>query len=120
MPFTLRLTPTLATVIGTFVFLTTASVLYVEGTASRRIVAGLGSRLVDLGMDAYEQRFSSKINILRNQAGFIAAAFARGPHPSRWTRMWRDLPSAGLLQRLRAPASRSHVPPRAMHWRSAK
>ncbi|MEH0073914.1 adenylate/guanylate cyclase domain-containing protein [Pannonibacter sp. Pt2] len=81
MPFTLRLTPTLATVIGTFVFLTTASVLYVEGTASRRIVAGLGSRLVDLGMDAYEQRFSSKINILRNQAGFIAAAFARGASP---------------------------------------
>ncbi|MFN4167529.1 MAG: adenylate/guanylate cyclase domain-containing protein [Pannonibacter phragmitetus] len=81
MPFTLRLTPTLATVIGTFVFLTTASVLYVEGTASRRIVAGLGSRLVDLGMDAYEQKFESKINILRNQAGFIAAAFARGASP---------------------------------------
>ena len=81
MPFTLRLTPTLATVIGTFVFLTTASVLYVESTASRRIVAGLGSRLVDLGMDAYEQKFESKINVLRNQAGFIAAAFARGASP---------------------------------------
>lgn len=81
MPFTLRLTPTLATVIGTFVFLTTASVLYVESTTSRRIVAGLGSKLVDLGMDAYEQRFTSKINVLRNQASFIAAAFARGASP---------------------------------------
>lgn len=73
-----RLTPTLATVIGAFVLLTAALILVIETRASREVVTDLGSRLVDLGMDAYERRFSAQVDAIREQTQFVARSLKGG------------------------------------------
>ncbi|NBN62981.1 adenylate/guanylate cyclase domain-containing protein [Pannonibacter tanglangensis] len=73
-----RLTPTLATVIGLFVLLTAALILFIETRASRAVVTELGSQMVDLGMDAFERRLSAQVEAIREQTQFVARALKGG------------------------------------------
>ncbi|WP_298818412.1 adenylate/guanylate cyclase domain-containing protein [uncultured Roseibium sp.] len=57
----LFITPTLATVIGSFVLVTAAAILIIQATTSSKVVRQLGGELVDIGMDSAELAFVEQL-----------------------------------------------------------
>ncbi|WFE92093.1 adenylate/guanylate cyclase domain-containing protein [Roseibium porphyridii] len=78
----LFITPTLATVIGSFVLITAAAILIIQAMTSSKVVRQLGGELVDIGMDSAEVAFVeqlyavtvtaeySKVSAERNELSF--------------------------------------------------
>lgn len=74
----LHITPTLTTVIGTFVFLTAALVLFVQATTSERVVRSLGGELINVGMNSLERAFVAQVAAIEEAASFTADALKIG------------------------------------------
>ncbi|MCK7615829.1 adenylate/guanylate cyclase domain-containing protein [Roseibium sediminicola] len=74
----LHITPTLATVIGTFVFATAALVLLVQATTSEKVVRQLGGALINIGMHSLEQAFTAQIKAVEEASRFTTLALTTG------------------------------------------
>lgn len=74
----LGLTPTLTTVIGAFVLVTSSLVLAVQAITSKEVVENLGSTLVVSSMRALEGDFYAYLQSIETQARFAAKAYANG------------------------------------------
>ncbi len=74
----LFITPTLATVIGTFVVVTAAAILIVQAITSANVVRQLGGGLVDLGMDTAESAFVEQLHAVTETANYTRASWALG------------------------------------------
>lgn len=73
-----HITPTLTTVIGTFVAVTAALVLLVQVATSEKVVRSLGGELINVGMDALEQAFSEQIKAIEEAGAYTEAALNSG------------------------------------------
>jgi len=74
----LFITPTLATVIGTFVVITAAAILIIQALTSERVIRQLGGSLVDLGMDTSEAAFIEQLHAVTETANYTRASWASG------------------------------------------
>lgn len=74
----IHITPTLTTVIGAFVFITAALVLFVQASTSERVVRNLGGELINVGMRSLERAFVSQVEAIAEAAEFTAEALHRG------------------------------------------
>lgn len=74
----LFITPTLATVIGTFVVITAAAILIIQAVTSERVIRQLGGGLVDLGMDSTEAAFVEQLHAVTETADYTHASWALG------------------------------------------
>jgi len=74
----LNITPTLATVIGAFVFVTAALVLLVQASTSEKVVRQLGGSLINVGMASLEQAFTAQIAAVEEASRFTAQALETG------------------------------------------
>ncbi len=77
----LFITPTLATVIGTFVLVTAAAILIIQATTSSKVVRQLGGELVDIGMESAEVAFIEQLNAVTSTAAFTKISAARNELP---------------------------------------
>lgn len=77
-PRRLHITPTLATVIGAFVFVTAALVLLVQASTSEKVVRQLGGALINVGMSSLEQAFKTQIEAVEEASSFTTAALETG------------------------------------------
>ncbi|MES0882872.1 adenylate/guanylate cyclase domain-containing protein [Roseibium sp. SCP14] len=73
----LFITPTLATVIGTFVLLTAASILIIQALTSEKVVRQLGGVVVDLGMESSEIAFIEQLHAVVETAKYTEASWDR-------------------------------------------
>ncbi|WP_299480914.1 adenylate/guanylate cyclase domain-containing protein [uncultured Roseibium sp.] len=71
----LFITPTLATVIGTFVVITAAAILMIQAVISERLIRQLGGGLVDLGMDTSEAAFVEQLHAVTETADYTHAGW---------------------------------------------
>lgn len=78
IPRRFHITPTLTSVIGTFVFLTAALVLIVQATTSERVVRRLGGELIEIGMRSLERAFVGQVKATETAASFTADALETG------------------------------------------
>ncbi|MBO0345284.1 HAMP domain-containing protein [Roseibium sp. CAU 1637] len=74
----LRLTPTLTTLIGTFVLLTASLVLAVQALTSEKILRSLGANLVVVSTKALEAEFNERLDGIEEQARFASRALIDG------------------------------------------
>ena len=74
----LFITPTLATVIGTFVVVTAATILVIQAVTSASVVRELGGGLVDIGMDTTEAAFVEQLHAVTETAEYTRASWAFG------------------------------------------
>ncbi len=74
----LFITPTLATVIGTFVTITAATILIVQAFTSANVIRHLGGGLIDLGMESTEAAFIEQLHAVTETADYTRAGWARG------------------------------------------
>lgn len=74
----LFITPTLATVIGTFVVITAAAILIIQAITSERVIRQLGGSLVDLGMDTSEAAFIEQLHAVTETASYTRASWQSG------------------------------------------
>ena len=74
----LFITPTLATVIGTFVVITAAAILIIQALTSERVIRQLGGSLVDLGMDTSEAAFIEQLHAVTETANYTRASWESG------------------------------------------
>lgn len=74
----LFITPTLATVIGTFVVITAAAILIIQAMTSERVIRQLGGNLVDLGMDTSEAAFIEQLHAVTETANYTRASWESG------------------------------------------
>lgn len=77
-PRRIHLTPTLTVVIGTFVLVTAALVLWVQVITSEKVVRGLGGTLVDIGMGALHNEFAAQLDAIEEQGAYTAKAILAG------------------------------------------
>ena len=73
-----HITPTLTTVIGTFVFVTAALVLLVQASTSEKVVRQLGGSLINLGVGSMNQAFSAQIEAVEEASDFTVSALKSG------------------------------------------
>ncbi|MEM5582207.1 adenylate/guanylate cyclase domain-containing protein [Roseibium sp. AS2] len=73
----LFITPTLATVIGSFVLLTAAAILIIQTLTSARVVRELGGELVDIGLDSAETAFVEQLHAVRETAQYTRLSWER-------------------------------------------
>ncbi|MHA7772076.1 adenylate/guanylate cyclase domain-containing protein [Roseibium sp. M-1] len=71
----LFITPTLATVIGSFVLLTAASILLIQAVTSSEVVRQLGGEIVDIGMEAAETAFIEQLHAVTETAEFTRRTY---------------------------------------------
>ncbi len=74
----IHITPTLTTVIGGFVFVTAALVLFVQASTSEKVVRKLGGSLINVGMSSLDQAFRSQIDAVEEAGKYTAAALQSG------------------------------------------
>ncbi len=67
-----RITPTLAASVGLLVFIAVGIVLYIQWSASKKILADLGGRLVVRNMEIVTQGIKSHLDPVRSQIGYLA------------------------------------------------
>jgi len=77
----LFITPTLATVIGSFVLLTAATILIIQAVTSAQVVRQLGGEIVDIGMEAAETAFIEQLHAVTETAEFTRLTFRRKELP---------------------------------------
>ena len=77
----LFITPTLATVIGSFVLLTAATILIIQAVTSSEVVRQLGGEIVDIGMEAAETAFVEQLQAVTGTAEFTRLTFERKELP---------------------------------------
>jgi adenylate cyclase len=73
-----HITPTLTTVIGAFVSITAALVLFVQASTSEKVVRDLGGELINVGLGALDQAFSDQIEAVEEASKFTVAALNTG------------------------------------------
>ncbi|MEM9631349.1 MAG: adenylate/guanylate cyclase domain-containing protein [Pseudomonadota bacterium] len=73
----LFITPTLATVIGTFVLLTAASILIIQALTSEKVIRQLGGVVVDLGMESSEIAFIEQLHAVVETSKYTEASWDR-------------------------------------------
>ncbi|MBO6511194.1 MAG: adenylate/guanylate cyclase domain-containing protein, partial [Roseibium sp.] len=66
----LFITPTLATVIGSFVFVTAAAILVILSATSSTVVRQLGGEIVDIGMESAEIAFIEQLHAITSTAEY--------------------------------------------------
>ncbi|MBD1545141.1 adenylate/guanylate cyclase domain-containing protein [Roseibium aggregatum] len=81
LPKRFRITPTLTSVIGAFVFITAALVLLVQAYTSQKVVRHLGGELVDTGMRSLEGAFNDKLDAVVEMGHFTAEGLKSGGIP---------------------------------------
>lgn len=74
----LKIVPTLSTVIGMFVFLTSALILFVEFRASQKLLRDLGSELIVETVSSLGLFLDTRGQDVEEQAGFIATSIEIG------------------------------------------
>jgi len=74
----LFITPTLATVIGTFVLFTAAVILLIQAVTSSSVVRQLGGEIVDIGMDSAEIAFIEQLHAVTEASEYTALSWAEG------------------------------------------
>jgi len=74
----LRLTPTLATVIGVFILLTTVTIVVIEFRSSQNIIRSLGSDFIWTSMQGLSLEFDGRGMDVEDQALFIASSIEAG------------------------------------------
>ncbi|GAB2183264.1 adenylate/guanylate cyclase domain-containing protein [Roseibium sp. LAB1] len=77
----LFITPTLATVIGSFVLITAAAILIIQAVTSSEVVRRMGGELVDIGMDAAETAFVEQLHAITETAEFTRVTYERKDLP---------------------------------------
>ncbi|TYC65249.1 adenylate/guanylate cyclase domain-containing protein [Stappia sp. BW2] len=77
----LFITPTLATVIGSFVLMTAAAILFIQAVTSSQVVRRMGGELVDIGMDAAQTAFVEQLNAITETAEFTRLTYERKELP---------------------------------------
>ena len=77
----LFITPTLASVIGSFVLVTAAAILFIQAVTSSEVVRRMGGELVDIGMDAAETAFVEQLHAITETAEFTRLTFERKELP---------------------------------------
>jgi adenylate cyclase len=73
----LFITPTLATVIGSFVLVTAAAILIIQALTSEKVIRQLGGSLVDLGMESSEIAFIEQLHAVTETALYTEKSWAR-------------------------------------------
>ena len=73
----LFITPTLATVIGSFVLITAAAILIIQAVTSETVIRQLGGTLVDMGMESSEIAFNEQLHAVKETADYTQASWAR-------------------------------------------
>ncbi|MCV0428462.1 MAG: adenylate/guanylate cyclase domain-containing protein, partial [Roseibium sp.] len=73
-----HITPTLTTVIGAFVSITAALVLFVQASTSEKVVRDLGGELINVGLGALDQGFSSEIEAVEEASAFTKKTLISG------------------------------------------
>ncbi|MES0810751.1 adenylate/guanylate cyclase domain-containing protein [Roseibium sp. SCPC15] len=71
----LFITPTLATVIGTFVLLTAASILIIQAVTSEKVIRQMGGVVVDLGMESSEIALIEQLHAVVETAKYTEASW---------------------------------------------
>ncbi|PVB61024.1 adenylate/guanylate cyclase domain-containing protein [Labrenzia sp. 011] len=71
----LFITPTLATVIGSFVLMTAMAILIIQAVTSEQIIRQLGGEIVDLGMDSAETAFVEQLHAVTETADYTRLAW---------------------------------------------
>lgn len=74
----IAITPTLTTVIGCFVFVTAALILFVQTSASNRAVRTLGGELVRVGIESLEQSFADQVDAVEDASQYTVNALETG------------------------------------------
>lgn len=77
----LFITPTLATVIGTFVLITAAVILVIQAITSSTVVRQLGGEIVDIGMDSAEIAFVEQLHAVTEASEYTALSWEAGELP---------------------------------------
>ncbi|WP_422376935.1 adenylate/guanylate cyclase domain-containing protein [Roseibium sp.] len=77
----LFITPTLATVIGTFVLITAAAILLIQAFTSSTVVRQLGGEIVDIGMDSAEIAFVEQLHAVTEASEYTALSWEAGELP---------------------------------------
>ncbi|MCV0428464.1 MAG: adenylate/guanylate cyclase domain-containing protein [Roseibium sp.] len=73
----LFITPTLATVIGSFVLVTAAVILIIQAVTSETVIRQLGGTLVDMGMESSEIAFTEQLHAVTETGQYTQASWAR-------------------------------------------
>ncbi|WP_299816768.1 adenylate/guanylate cyclase domain-containing protein [uncultured Roseibium sp.] len=74
----LFITPTLATVIGSFVLITAAAILIIQAITSEKIVRQLGGELVDLGLESAQTAFVEQLHAVTETGQYTKLAWQEG------------------------------------------
>ncbi|KZM49267.1 adenylate/guanylate cyclase domain-containing protein [Labrenzia sp. OB1] len=74
----LFITPTLATVIGSFVLITAAAILLIQAVTSQKIVRQLGGELVDLGLESAQTAFVEQLHAVTETGEYTKRAWQEG------------------------------------------
>ncbi|POF31768.1 adenylate/guanylate cyclase domain-containing protein [Roseibium marinum] len=74
----LFITPTLATVIGSFVLITAAAILIIQAITSQQIIRQLGGDLVDLGMESAQTAFAEQLHAVTETGEYTKLAWQKG------------------------------------------
>lgn len=74
----MRIVPTLSFVIGSFVFITAVSILFIEFRSSQKLLRTLGSELITEAMSGLNLFFDTRGHDVEEQARFIAASLQTG------------------------------------------
>ncbi|MBN9671202.1 adenylate/guanylate cyclase domain-containing protein [Roseibium aggregatum] len=73
----LFITPTLSTVIGSFVLITAAAILIIQVITSNGLIRQLGGEIVDLGLDSAETAIAEQLHAITEAATFTEKAWSR-------------------------------------------
>jgi len=73
----LFITPTLATVIGSFVLVTAAAILIIQAITSSNLIRQLGGEIVDLGLESAETAMIEQLHAITETATFTEKAWSR-------------------------------------------